>query len=437
MSYQETLDYLFAQLPMFQRVGAAAFKKDLTNTLLLCNNLGNPQHQFPSIHIGGTNGKGSTAHATAAILQQSGYKTGLYISPHYRDFRERIKINGAYISEKEVIAFTEQNKALFERVRPSFFEMTVAMAFHHFAQHHVDVAVIEVGMGGRLDSTNVIHPLISVITNISYDHTQFLGDTLPLIAAEKAGIIKAHTPVVIGETHPETAPVFETIAHNLNAPLVFADKHFFVQSFQNRLQQGIVADIYKKQSPDMPQTIYMNDLKSDLSGNYQQKNLATILQTASLLPSVGLNAVNDTHIRQALAQVKPLTNFMGRWQVLSDTPLTIADSAHNTAGLTYAMNELMALPHKNLHLVIGMVADKDISNMLKLLPPNAHYYFCKADIPRGMAADILAAKAADAGLKGIVCSSVPEALRTAQSHAHPTQDIVYVGGSTFVVAEVI
>lgn len=436
MSYQETLDYLFAQLPMFQRIGAAAFKKDLTNTFQLCAHLGNPHTQFQSLHIGGTNGKGSTAHALAAILQQSGYKTGLYISPHYRDFRERIKIDGQYISEAEVIDFTQQNKTVFEQIKPSFFEMTVAMAFDHFRRHKVDIAVVEVGMGGRLDSTNVIKPLLSVITNISYDHTQFLGNTLPLIAGEKAGIIKPNTPVVIGETHPETERVFRGKAQEMAAPIFFADRRFFVQNFENRLS-SIRCDVYENTGDNSPQILRYTALQSDLTGNYQQKNLATILQAADLLPSVGLTAVNEQNICRALGNVKNLTNFFGRWQQLAQCPLTIADSAHNTAGLYYAMQALCALPHKRLHLVIGMVSDKDISNMLELLPKDGCYYFCKANIPRGMEAHLLAQKAAEHGLYGTIHLSVADALHAAQQAAHPTEDIVYVGGSTFVVAEVI
>jgi dihydrofolate synthase/folylpolyglutamate synthase len=433
MTYQATLDYLFSRLPMFQRVGASAFKKDLTNTLALCGALDNPQNKFPTIHVGGTNGKGSTAHAIAAILQAAGYKTGLYISPHYRDFRERIKINGNYISEAEVIQFTEQNRHLFEQIEPSFFEMTVAMAFDHFAQHRVDVAVIEVGLGGRLDSTNVIMPRLSVITNISFDHTQFLGDTLPLIAAEKAGIIKPHIPVVIGETHPETAQVFRQKAAECHAAIYFADQNFELSQFESHLNstKGNIHPL--DASNQAAETIYIN---SDLSGNYQQKNLLTIWQAAQLLPQVGFERVNNAIIGLALQQVKTSTNFFGRWQVLQQQPLVIADSAHNIAGLQYAMQQLTQLPHRHLRLVIGMVADKDISGMLALLPTHAHYYFCKADIPRAMSAPHLSEQAATFGLHGAVYQSVKDALKNALAAAQP-DDIIYVGGSTFVVAEAI
>lgn len=427
MTYQATLDYLFSQLPMFQRVGASAFKKDLTNTLALCAALDNPQNKFPTIHIGGTNGKGSTAHALAAILQTAGYKTGLYISPHYHDFRERIKINGNYISEAEVIQFTEQNRHLFEQIQPSFFEMTVAMAFDHFAQHQVDVAVIEVGLGGRLDSTNVIMPRLSIITNISFDHTQFLGDTLPLIAAEKAGIIKPNIPVVIGETHSETENVFRQKAAESQAPIYFADQEYKIENFESQLNNtsGIITN--KKQ-----QFLF----KSDLTGNYQQRNLITIWQAAQLLPKLGFEQVNNDITLKSLQNIKNTSNFFGRWQILQQQPLLIADSAHNIAGLQYAMQQLTQLTYQHLHIVIGMVADKDIRGMLALLPPYAIYYFCKADIPRAMSAQKLSEQAAAYSLHGKVYQSVNDALKNALAAAQ-TNDVIYVGGSIFVVAEIL
>ncbi len=441
MNYAQTVTYLFSQLPMFQRVGAAAFKKDLTNTLALCAAMGNPHLRIATVHVGGTNGKGSTAHAIAAILQTSGYKTGLYISPHYRDFRERIKINGEYISQDEVVSFTARYRPLFDEVQPSFFEMTVAMAFDHFARHAVDVAVIEVGMGGRFDSTNVIMPRLSVITNISYDHTQFLGNTLALIAVEKAGIIKAQVPVVIGETHPETENVFRQKAADCQAPIAFADQCYALRRFSAQLTQTST-EIYALNPNN--HSVWANnaaatkgyDLQTDLTGNYQQPNLVTIWQAAEWLPQVGFGRVNPALACQALQQVKKTTRFFGRWQVLGRQPLVIADSAHNPAGLHYAMQQLCAMPYHKLHIVLGMVADKDISQMLAILPTHATYYFCKADIPRGLAADRLAAQAAEQGLHGIICLSVADALQTALAQAH-IDDVVYVGGSIFVVAEVL
>lgn len=451
MNYAQTIDYLLSQLPMFQRVGASAFKKDLTNTIVLCAALGNPHAQFPSIHIAGTNGKGSTAHALAAVLQAAGYKTGLYISPHYRDFRERIKINGEYISEAEVVAFTERCQPLFEQIKPSFFEMTVAMAFDHFARHAVEVAVIEVGMGGRLDSTNIIMPQLSVITNISYDHVQFLGDTLPLIAGEKAGIIKRGVAVVIGETHIETESVFQLKAAEKLSPIFFADQRYVIEDFETGLAgtKGLLRALtatpevpapLPKASKELPPQTWNSAkgivLMTDLTGNYQQRNLITIWQAAELLPQVGFGRVTPSIALAALQNVKASTRFFGRWQVLQYKPLVVADSAHNEAGLSYAMRQLTDLPHRCLRMVVGMVADKNISRMLALLPRQATYYFCKADIPRGLAADVLATHAAEYGLFGRVCASVGDAFQTALNDASP-DDVVYVGGSTFVVAEVI
>lgn len=438
MDYAQAIDYLFSQLPMFQRVGASAFKKDLTNTLRLCAALNQPQERFPTLHVGGTNGKGSTAHALAAILQTAGYRTGLYISPHYVDFRERIKIDGQYISQAEVIEFTRQYRLLFDEVLPSFFEMTVAMAFDHFARHAVDVAVIEVGMGGRLDSTNVIKPRLSVITNISYDHTQFLGNTLALIAAEKAGIIKEGVPVVIGETHSETEPVFRQKAAEQGAAIAFADQRYAVDHFisdQNHSECRLspINPLSPTANLNAPNAV---SLHSDLTGSYQYHNLRTIWQAAEWLPKVGFERVNAELARQALRNVKKLTRFFGRWQTLQQQPLVVVDSAHNPAGLNYAMQQLQQLPHKQLHIVVGMVADKDIRQMLALLPPQAHYYFAKADIPRGLAADSLAAQAAAYGLQGTIYISVSAAIDAATAQMN-NDDVLYIGGSTFVVAEAL
>lgn len=430
MDYSATIEYLMTQLPMFQRIGAAAYKKDLLNILELCEAIGNPHVKFPSLHIGGTNGKGTTAHALAAILQAHGYKTGLYISPHYMDFRERIKIDGEYIDPTAVINFTSRIRPLIETLHPSFFEITVAMAFDYFAQQKVDIAIIEVGLGGRLDSTNIISPLLSVITNISYDHTQMLGDTLEAIAAEKAGIIKPYTPVVIGEYQPETMPVFAEKARLCHAPLYYADQHYETRDAVHH-ERGICADIY------LDGELLYAKLATDLHGDYQLRNLCTVLQATALLSKVTDVAIEEPKLRYALANISPLTKLMGRWQFLrTQPPIAIADSAHNEAGLQYAMNQLVAMPHNKLHLVVGMVRDKDISKMLALLPPSAMYYFCCPNVPRGLEADRLAEQAATHGLFGEVYNSVLEAYTAAIQQAQK-DDIVYVGGSTFVVAEVL
>lgn len=403
MNYQETLDWMFAQLPMFQRVGAIAFKKDLTNTLALAKHLNNPHQQFKSIHVGGTNGKGSTSHMLASVLMEAGYKVGLYTSPHLKDFRERIRINGSMISEQEVINFIEFNKSFLEQQKLSFFEMTVGMAFHHFAQHQVDIAVIEVGLGGRLDSTNIITPMVSVITNIGYDHMQFLGDTLPLIAAEKAGIIKQNIPVVIGEYQEEVMPVFKEKAAALNAQL------FIAEDLQHKHYQSV------------------------LKGNYQQKNIKTVLQTLQVLNTVGAN-VTDKNITEGLLNVIVNTHLMGRWQVLQEQPKTICDTAHNKEGLTYVINQLLEEAFEQLHIVLGMVNDKEISKVLSLFPQNAHYYFCKPNIPRGLDENLLQQEANRFNLIGSTYLSVEEAFNAAKASA-TKNDLIFAGGSTFVVAE--
>ncbi|HRI27318.1 MAG TPA: folylpolyglutamate synthase/dihydrofolate synthase family protein [Chitinophagales bacterium] len=431
MNYAQTLEYLFSQLPMYQRVGISAYKKDLTNITRLCEVLDNPQLSFPTIHIAGTNGKGSVSHALAAVLQQAGYKTGLYISPHYRDFRERIKINGRYITKKAVTHFVKAYKYHFEQIEPSFFEMTVAMAFWYFAQQKVDIAVIETGLGGRLDSTNIITPLLSVITNISYDHMNVLGDTLAQIAAEKAGIIKPNVPAVIGETHPETEPIFTNKAAQTNSPLYFAQAHLYLEPITLSPIQTMV-NVYGR--PDN-QPIF-TQLQSDLAGNYQLHNLLTTIQATELLPQLGLK-INRTIVRKALGKVKTLTRLIGRWQVLQDkNPLIIADSAHNESGIRYATQQLAQIPHKHLHIVLGVVNDKDLNRILPLLPTHATYYFCKANVPRGLPAPTLKEQAATFNLIGNCYGSVQEALQMATQNAKPN-DLVFVGGSVFVVAEVI
>jgi dihydrofolate synthase/folylpolyglutamate synthase len=432
VTYKETLNWLYAQLPMFHRVGAAAFKKDLTNTLAICAHLGNPEKKFPSIHIGGTNGKGSTAHLIAAMLQAQGYKVGLYVSPHYRDFRERIKINGNYISPKNVTKFIETHKDFFENLKPSFFEMTVGLAFDYFAEQQVDIAVIEVGMGGRFDSTNVITPLLSVITNISFDHVQFLGDTLPKIAFEKAGIIKPQTPVVIGEWHAETAPVFEQKAAETASPISFASENFYL----NTIKEDVFStdfEVFKDKK------ILYKNLKVGLKGEFQQKNIATALQAISVFNALIRPKTNfyisENAILRGVAEVTSLTNLIGRWQILNQSPLIICDSGHNEAGIQAVIKNLEKITYQHLHIVLGVVNDKDITKMLAQLPKHATYYFAKANIPRGLAADLLRGVANEQGLYGKAYTSVRKAFAAAQKKA-ATNDLIFIGGSIFVVAEI-
>ncbi len=415
---------------MYQRVGAAAMKKDLTNILALCEALGNPHQQFKSIHIAGTNGKGSTAHILSAILQSAGHKTGLYTSPHYRDFRERIKINGQYIPQQAVVDFVAQYKALFDDIQPSFFEITVAMAFDYFAKQKVDIAVIETGLGGRLDSTNVLSPILSVITNISYDHQQFLGDTLPEIATEKAGIIKPNTPVVISERQAEVAHVFEDIAAERNAPIYFASDYFNIKE-KNISLKGNYYEIFYKKNTDNERFM----IQTDLYGNYQSENLCGVLFVEKILAEEGLIMNEDTKFK-ALKQVKTLSNFIGRWQIISEKPLTVCDSGHNAAGIHQLVEQLAALPYSQLHIVIGMVRDKDHEKVIALMPKDAIYYIAKPNIPRGMDAELLCEKFISAGLDAQAYTSVATALDTAQKRAGE-DDVVFVGGSIFVVGEVV
>lgn len=427
LQYKETLDYLYSQLPMFQRVGAAAFKKDLTNIRALCEFLGNPQEKFPSIHVAGTNGKGSTCYMLSAILQAHGYKTGLYVSPHYKDFRERVRINGVYVPKKFVVEFAERIKPMIEKIQPSFFEITVALAFEYFAQSKIDVAVIEVGMGGRLDSTNIITPLVSVITNISYDHMQFLGNTLPEIAGEKAGIIKPKVPVVIGETQSETKPVFDAKATEMHASIVYADQHFEA-AIQDQSLTHTVFDVTQDGK------LKYKNLIVNVHADYQAKNLQTALQAVEVLKQHF--SLEENKIRAGLHDLKKRTRFIGRWQLLGEKPIILADSAHNEGGLQLAMQQLTKIPHLNLHFVLGVVNDKDLSKMLSMLPRNARYYFAKANIPRGLDAKVLQEQAAAVGLKGKTYISVKNALKAAKRQARP-DDLIYVGGSIFVVAEVV
>lgn len=440
MNYQQTIDYLYTQLPMFTRVGSSAVKKGLDNTLELCRILGDPQAKFKSIHVGGTNGKGSTSHMLAAILQTAGYKTGLYTSPHLRDFRERIRIDGEMIPEQDVVDFVAQHRTDFDTIQPSFFEMTVGLAFDYFVKNQVDIAVIEVGLGGRLDSTNVITPLLSVITNIGWDHMNLLGDTLPLIAGEKAGIIKPGIPVVIGEYQEEVAPVFEQKAKEEGSPISFASERWNVSALRKaggRSLLNVTAERRIQNGADSTSDSGLRtlDLKLDLTGTYQQKNLKTVLTAVEELRHQGFH-ISDQHIVSALQQVQKLTGLAGRWQTLSTNPLTICDTGHNPEGITEVLNNIAKVKYEHLHFVIGVVNDKDISKILAMLPKDATYYFCKPDIPRGLDATILQSQAEEAGLKGLVYPSVNEAMKTAQAAA-AAADLVFVGGSTFVVAEVV
>ena len=427
LNYSETLDYLFSRLPMFSRIGSAAFKSDLTNTIKLCEALGNPQLQFKSIHIAGTNGKGSVSHILAAVMQTAGYKTGLYTSPHLKDFRERIKINGQMVSESFVIEFTERIKPLIEEIEPSFFEITVAMAFSWFAQQRVDVAVIEVGLGGRLDSTNIIVPELSLITNISYDHMNMLGDTLEKIAGEKAGIIKKGVPVVIGETVPETKPVFLQKATEMEAPIHFANE---IRSIADREIENHHLIVYVAGNHSDERKKY----SLDLAGLYQAKNLLTVLQAVQILTTQKWQ-IEEKHLEYALLHVKKLTGLHGRWEVVHQNPYTVLDVGHNEDGIRQITEQLEHCNFQKLHIVIGMVKDKDIAKVLSLLPKSAAYYFTKAQIPRALPEDELAEKAKEFGLHGEAFPAVNEALQQSVNNAGK-EDLILVCGSVFVVGEV-
>ena len=423
MNYQEAIDFMFSSLPMYQRVGKAAYKANLDNTLALDEHFEHPHKTFKNIHVAGTNGKGSVSHSLAAILQSAGYKTGLYTSPHLVDYRERIRVNGEIISKDYVCDFINQNQEIIGSLKPSFFEMSVALAFNYFRDMKVDIAVIEVGMGGRLDSTNIITSELSVITNISFDHTQFLGNTLPLIAGEKAGIIKHNIPVVIGETHPETKPVFEAKAKEQESPISFADKDIKVEKIK-------VADNHKYAEYLINGT---ENLNFDLFGEYQTKNLATILEAAKQLKKQGF-AISDENISEALQNVKGLTGLHGRWEILSDSPLTICDTGHNVDGLLYVTAQLKAIKYPKLHIVLGFVNDKDVEHVMPLFPKDAQYYFTQAEIPRAMPAEQVKAFGEKFGLTGKTYQNVPSAYESAKKNAS-VQDAIFIGGSTFIVGD--
>ncbi len=430
MTYKQTIDYLFSALPMYQRVGAVAIKKDLKNIQLLCAALHAPQDSFPTIHVAGTNGKGSTAHMLAAVFQASGKKVGLYTSPHYVDFRERIKVNGEEISTKEVIRFVEKHKAQWEEIRPSFFEITVALAFDHFRKEKVDIAIIETGLGGRLDSTNIITPLLSVITNIGFDHMQMLGDTLEAIAGEKAGIIKPGIPVIIGEWNKATATVFKAKAIKEKSPIHFASRHI---TLERKSQSGS----NQKFSARIRSEKWFEELVLDLHGDYQKTNLRTVLEVLFQWNHYYPNQkINNSAIRNGLKNVKNLTNIKGRWMVLHQKPLVITDAAHNAEGLKAILPELLKLPVEKRHFVLGLVTEKEADKILKLFPKRAQYYWCKADIPRSKPVHELQMAGMARGLKGNSFENVKKAYRAAMRSAGKS-DLIFVGGSSYVVGDLL
>lgn len=427
MTYPETIDYLYSALPMFSRIGDAAIKKDLTNTLILCDRLHNPQQRFKSIHVAGTNGKGSVSHMLAAILQSCGYKTGLYTSPHLKDFRERIKVNGEMITQEAVVRFTEAIIPSINEIQPSFFEITVAMAFDYFADQEVEFAVIETGLGGRLDSTNIVMPELSIITNIGMDHMQILGDTLEKIAWEKAGIIKDIIPVIIGALQPETAPVFKAKAAEKNAPIFFADTQRYVDEYKNEMQELVVTVV--DTASNEKQKIHL-----DLTGIYQTKNIVTVLAAVNQLKKLGWE-IEEKDMLYGLRHAKKITGLHGRWEVVHHDPAVVLDVAHNEDGIKQLVAQIEFTDYHNLHIVIGMVKDKEVEKIMTLLPREATYYFTKAPIPRAMPEDQLALIATDHGLKGHQYADVNTALITAVNRANK-DDLIVVCGSVFVVGEV-
>lgn len=427
MNYQETLNYLFSALPMYQQVGSTAYKADLNNAHLLDEHFHYPHSRYRTVHVAGTNGKGSVSHMVAAVLQENGYKTGLYTSPHLFDFRERIKVDGIPVAQEFVVSFTEKNRKIFEKIRPSFFEMTVFMAFEYFREQNIDIAVIEVGMGGRLDTTNIITPVLSVITNIGLDHTQVLGDTLQKIAVEKAGIIKESIPVIIGETQAETKPVFMDIAKSKNCEIAFADQYFSVDSRKEFSSDEVFYHFSKSSYPNI------SEVSLDLKGAYQQKNLITVLMTLFHLNNLGLR-LNNTEIITALRQVKKLTGFEGRWIEIGHNPLIICDTAHNAEGMKEVMKQLNETLHKDLHFVLGFVSDKNLDKLFNLFPRQASYYLCEPKIPRARKVLELARDFSGKGYHFSTHATVTEAFLAAQHNA-VKEDCIYIGGSTFVVAD--
>ena len=428
MNYRETIDYIFKQLPMYQRIGKAAYKADLNTSIQLLDYLDNPEKKFKSIHIAGTNGKGSVSHMIASVLQTAGLKTGLYTSPHLKDFRERIRINGKVINKNYVVDFIEQNKTAFEKLKLSFFEMTVGMAFKYFFENKIDIAVIETGMGGRLDSTNLINPELSIITNIGLDHTQFLGETIEKIVVEKAGIIKKNTPVVIGETQNQIRDIFIEKAKLENSQIFFADQNFEAELIDNKDIYYNIFNIKKNGK------LFLKNIKLPLKGDYQSKNLVTSLQALNILADKF--GIKNEHIFEGIFKTVENTALMGRWQILKQNPITICDTGHNIDGIKHIVNQISNFHFSKLHFVIGVVNDKNIDKILKILPKKAIYYFCKAKIPRGLNAQILKEKAKNFNLDGKAYNSVTTAYQSAVRSAKKT-DMIFIGGSTFIVAEVV
>jgi dihydrofolate synthase / folylpolyglutamate synthase len=427
MTYQQTIDYLYSQLPMFSRIGSAAYKEDLHNTIALCNSIGNPQKNFKTIHIAGTNGKGSTSHMLAAILQSGGYKTGLYTSPHIKDFRERIRVNGQMIKEEAVVEFVARTKATSDEINPSFFELTVAMAFDYFAAEQCDFAVIETGLGGLLDSTNIITPILSVITNIGYDHQHILGNTLQEIATQKAGIIKENVPVVIGETLPDTKQIFIDTANKKNAEIFFAEDLFVTESinFKENILECTVSETM---------TCKNKTVKLGLTGLYQAKNICTVLESIEQLKNIGIN-ISESALHNGLLHVKEMTGLRGRWDILQQNPTIITDVAHNKDGIKQVLHQLQFYyRNSNVHFVLGFVKDKDVVEVLALFPKNARYYFTNAHIPRAMPVAELAEKAASVALVGKSFDNVNLAIVEAKANA-TANDVIMICGSFFVIAE--
>ena len=435
MRYQETIDYLYTRLPMFSRIGAAAIKSNLDNTIAICKFLGHPEKKIKTIHIAGTNGKGSTSHMLASIFQEAGYKTGLYTSPHLYDFRERIKVNGQMCSQDFVIEFTNKIKPCIEKIEPSFFEITVGMAFDYFVQEKVDIAIIETGLGGRLDSTNVVAPELSIITNIGFDHMALLGNTLEAIASEKAGIIKKDTPVVIGDINKVTKKVFEDKANKEDAPIYFAEDFIELKSFQNNWHSALFEFhqtlIHLLDAPLFPKNF---TIACDLPATYQAKNLKVVLVAAQLLSTMGWK-LSANKVMKALSQIKQNNGLMGRWECIQDSPRVVLDVAHNEHGIQALLEQLTSLHYQQLHIVTGMVKDKDIQAVLQLLPKNALYYFTQSHIPRALPVQELAAQANAIGLNGNTFDDVNSALHDANKNANHN-DLILVIGSVYLVAEV-
>jgi len=430
MTYDQTIDYLYSLLPVFHRDGEKAFKGSLTNILKLSEYLGNPHEKFKSVHVAGTNGKGSTSHYLSAILQSAGYKTGLYTSPHLKDYTERFRINGVSIEKANIVSFIKEHKSFIEDLKPSFFELSVAIAFDFFAKEKIDIAIIEVGLGGRLDSTNIITPILSVITNIGFDHVNILGDTLPKIAAEKAGIIKDNIPVVISEYNDETKPVFIEKAKSTNSDIYFASENFSVIEKETN-STNLIVDVFSIVEPT--KKLVFTELNSQLIGPYQLKNIAGVIQSVMILRSLFFNISNDAIIN-GISNVVNLTSLKGRWQILSNSPLTICDTGHNEHGLKIVLDQIKKLDVKQKYFILGFVKDKNVDEILELFPKDGIYCFCQANTPRSLAAENLINIAESHGISGYSILSVNDSLKFIQKMAQK-DDLIYIGGSTFVVAE--